>query len=151
MITSGQTRSDQCVAGDAGAHGWELQCGGATVLHGRTWHGGTGVCTSHRAEAAQVGEDRDQCAGAAGGRGVDAPRRFAGAFQRSREGEGASGHPARGHFRRWRAGQGGDRVESRHERGALGAGNKDKESEDPKGYGTIEYAYHLMAKAAGSR
>jgi hypothetical protein len=29
------------------------------------------------------------------------------------------------------------------------AGNKDKEMEDPKGYGTIEYAYHLMAKAAG--
>ncbi len=29
------------------------------------------------------------------------------------------------------------------------AGNKDKELEDPKGYGTIEYAYHLMAKAAG--
>ena len=28
-------------------------------------------------------------------------------------------------------------------------GNKDKELEDPKGYGTIEYAYHLMAKAAG--
>ena len=29
------------------------------------------------------------------------------------------------------------------------AGNKDKELEDPKGYGTIEYAYHLMARAAG--
>lgn len=29
------------------------------------------------------------------------------------------------------------------------AGNKDKEMEDPKGYGTIEFAYHLMAKAAG--
>jgi serine/threonine-protein kinase HipA len=29
------------------------------------------------------------------------------------------------------------------------AGNKDKELEDPKGYGTIEYAYHLMSKAAG--
>lgn len=29
------------------------------------------------------------------------------------------------------------------------AGNKDKEMEDPKGYGTIEYAYSLMAKAAG--
>ena len=29
------------------------------------------------------------------------------------------------------------------------AGNKDKELEDPKGYGTIEYAYHLMAKEAG--
>lgn len=29
------------------------------------------------------------------------------------------------------------------------AGNKDKEREDPKGYGAIEYAYHLMAKAAG--
>lgn len=29
------------------------------------------------------------------------------------------------------------------------AGNKDKEMEDPKGYGTIEYAYYLMAKAAG--
>jgi len=29
------------------------------------------------------------------------------------------------------------------------AGNKDKELEDPKGYGTIEYAYHLMAKASG--
>jgi serine/threonine-protein kinase HipA len=29
------------------------------------------------------------------------------------------------------------------------AGNKDKELEDPKGYGVIEYAYHLMAKAAG--
>ncbi len=29
------------------------------------------------------------------------------------------------------------------------AGNKDKEREDPKGYGTIEFAYHLMAKAAG--
>lgn len=29
------------------------------------------------------------------------------------------------------------------------AGNNDKEMEDPKGYGTIEYAYHLMAKAAG--
>lgn len=28
-------------------------------------------------------------------------------------------------------------------------GNKDKEMEDPKGYGAIEYAYHLMAKAAG--
>ena len=29
------------------------------------------------------------------------------------------------------------------------AGNRDKEIEDPKGYGAIEYAYHLMAKAAG--
>ena len=29
------------------------------------------------------------------------------------------------------------------------AGNKDKELEDPKGYGAIEHAYHLMAKAAG--
>ena len=29
------------------------------------------------------------------------------------------------------------------------AGNKDKELEDPKGYGAIEYAYHLMARAAG--
>ena len=28
-------------------------------------------------------------------------------------------------------------------------GNKDKELEDPKGYGAVEYAYHLMAKAAG--
>jgi serine/threonine-protein kinase HipA len=29
------------------------------------------------------------------------------------------------------------------------AGNKDKELEDPQGYGAIEYAYHLMARAAG--
>ncbi len=29
------------------------------------------------------------------------------------------------------------------------AGNKDKELEDPKGYGAIEYAYSLMATAAG--
>ena len=29
------------------------------------------------------------------------------------------------------------------------SGNQDKELEDPKGYGAIEYAYHLMAKAAG--
>ncbi len=29
------------------------------------------------------------------------------------------------------------------------AGNKDKEMEDPKGYGAIEYAYYLMARAAG--
>ena len=29
------------------------------------------------------------------------------------------------------------------------AGNKDKELEDPKGYGAIEYAYHRMARAAG--
>lgn len=29
------------------------------------------------------------------------------------------------------------------------AGNKDKELEDPKGCGAIEYAYHRMAKAAG--
>lgn len=29
------------------------------------------------------------------------------------------------------------------------AGNKDKELEDPKGYGAIEYAYSLMANAAG--
>ena len=29
------------------------------------------------------------------------------------------------------------------------AGNKDKELEDPKGYGAIEYAYALMAQAAG--
>jgi serine/threonine-protein kinase HipA len=29
------------------------------------------------------------------------------------------------------------------------AGNKDKELEDPRGYGAIEYAYYLMAKAAG--
>ena len=28
-------------------------------------------------------------------------------------------------------------------------GNKDKELEDPKGYCAVEYAYHLMAKAAG--
>ena len=28
-------------------------------------------------------------------------------------------------------------------------GNRDKELEDPKGYGAIEYAYSLMAKAAG--
>ena len=29
------------------------------------------------------------------------------------------------------------------------SGNRDKELEDPKGYGAIEYAYSLMAKAAG--
>jgi len=29
------------------------------------------------------------------------------------------------------------------------AGNKDKELEDPRGYGAIEYAYYLMARAAG--
>ena len=29
------------------------------------------------------------------------------------------------------------------------AGNKDKEMEDPKGFGAIEYAYYLMAKDAG--
>jgi serine/threonine-protein kinase HipA len=29
------------------------------------------------------------------------------------------------------------------------SGNKDKELDDPKDYGVIEYAYHLMAKAAG--
>lgn len=29
------------------------------------------------------------------------------------------------------------------------AGNRDKELEDPKGYGAIEYAYYLMATAAG--
>lgn len=29
------------------------------------------------------------------------------------------------------------------------SGNKDKELEDPKGYGAIEYAYHRMAEAAG--
>ena len=29
------------------------------------------------------------------------------------------------------------------------SGNKDKELDDPKGYGAIEYAYHLMAQAAG--
>jgi serine/threonine-protein kinase HipA len=29
------------------------------------------------------------------------------------------------------------------------AGNKDKELEDPTGYGAIEYAYYLMARAAG--
>ena len=29
------------------------------------------------------------------------------------------------------------------------SGNKDRELDDPKGYGAIEYAYHLMAKAAG--
>jgi len=29
------------------------------------------------------------------------------------------------------------------------SGNQDKELEDPKGYGTIEYAYFLMARAAG--
>jgi serine/threonine-protein kinase HipA len=29
------------------------------------------------------------------------------------------------------------------------AGNKDKELEDPKGFGVIEYAYYLMAKACG--
>ena len=31
------------------------------------------------------------------------------------------------------------------------AGNQDKELEDPRGYGLIEYAYHLMARAAGIR
>ena len=31
------------------------------------------------------------------------------------------------------------------------AGNKDKELDDPKGFGAIEYAYYLMAKAAGIR
>jgi serine/threonine-protein kinase HipA len=30
-------------------------------------------------------------------------------------------------------------------------GNRDKELEDPKGYGVIEYAYYLMAQAAGIR
>lgn len=29
------------------------------------------------------------------------------------------------------------------------SGNKDKEVDDPKGYGAIEYAYYLMAKSAG--
>ena len=29
------------------------------------------------------------------------------------------------------------------------AGNRDRELEDPRGYGAIEYAYHLMAVAAG--
>jgi serine/threonine-protein kinase HipA len=28
-------------------------------------------------------------------------------------------------------------------------GNKDKELDDPRGFGAVEYAYHLMAKAAG--
>jgi serine/threonine-protein kinase HipA len=28
-------------------------------------------------------------------------------------------------------------------------GNRDKEREDPQGYGAVEYAYHLMARAAG--
>lgn len=31
------------------------------------------------------------------------------------------------------------------------SGNKDKELEDPKGYGAVEYAYYLMATAAGIR
>ncbi len=31
------------------------------------------------------------------------------------------------------------------------AGNRDRELEDPKGYGLIEYAYHAMARAAGIR
>lgn len=31
------------------------------------------------------------------------------------------------------------------------SGNRDKELEDPKGYGAIEYAYHLMATDAGIR
>lgn len=31
------------------------------------------------------------------------------------------------------------------------SGNRDKELEDPKGYGAIEYAYSLMAQAAGIR
>jgi serine/threonine-protein kinase HipA len=31
------------------------------------------------------------------------------------------------------------------------SGNKDRELEDPRGYGAIEYAYHLMARAAGIR
>ena len=31
------------------------------------------------------------------------------------------------------------------------AGNRDRELEDPKGYGLIEYAYHGMARAAGIR
>lgn len=31
------------------------------------------------------------------------------------------------------------------------AGNKDKELDDPKGYGAVEYAYSLMAAAAGMR
>ena len=29
------------------------------------------------------------------------------------------------------------------------AGNRDRELEDPQGYGLVEYAYHLMARAAG--
>jgi serine/threonine-protein kinase HipA len=29
------------------------------------------------------------------------------------------------------------------------SGNRDKENEDPRGYGVTEYAYHLMARAAG--
>jgi serine/threonine-protein kinase HipA len=29
------------------------------------------------------------------------------------------------------------------------AGNRDRELDDPRGYGLIEYAYHLMARAAG--
>lgn len=29
------------------------------------------------------------------------------------------------------------------------AGNKDKDLDDPRGFGAIEYAYHLMARAAG--
>ena len=29
------------------------------------------------------------------------------------------------------------------------AGNRDKERDDPKGYGAVEFAYHRMAKAAG--
>jgi serine/threonine-protein kinase HipA len=29
------------------------------------------------------------------------------------------------------------------------AGNRDKEREDPRGYGAVEFAYHLMARAAG--
>ena len=31
------------------------------------------------------------------------------------------------------------------------AGNRDKELEDPRGYGAVEYAYYLMAKRAGIR
>ncbi len=122
----------------------------------------------HGAEAAQGDEDRSGCAGAAGERGADASRRSAaGIFTTAgkakalrdilRVGTSAGGARAKAVIA-WnratnevRSGQiaAGEGFEYWLLKFDGVAGNKDKELEDPKGYGAIEYAYHLMAQAAG--
>ena len=164
---TGRQRADRRVAGDARADAGEFQCGGAAVLHRRPRHGRAGVCAGAGPEprtATRIEIDAlVRLAGEVLTHRGDLQASFHGAGKEKalrdilRVGTSAGGARAKAVIAWNRA---TNEVRSGQIAAGEGfdywllkfdgvAGNKDKELEDPKGYGAIEYAYHLMAKAAG--